>query len=123
MENKDTPNVDSKMEDSFKEILDEMYEIFLKKNSDYGGAVDVTYLVFGDVVQLVRLWDKLLRLTQLQLSHTHLVKEENYEDTFIDLANYSVIALAQRKSYKGSSEELGNVFKQFIDGALRKRGD
>lgn len=80
--------------DLFKEIVDEMYEIYVAKNTDYGSSVSDTFRDFGLVSFLVRMSDKLNRLKTLSKQES-LVKDEKIEDTLIDLANYSILALIE----------------------------
>ena len=84
----------------FKEILDEMYETFCKKQRNYGpGNISVgTNLESTDDVKLslTGLWfrmnDKIQRLKQLiVLGHSDTVGESE-TDTFQDLSIYGVIA-------------------------------
>lgn len=83
-----------KKEEVFKEITNEMYEIFLAKNTDYGSSVSDTYKDFGLVSFLVRMQDKMNRLKTLSKKEA-LVKDEKIEDTLLDLANYSILALIE----------------------------
>lgn len=83
-------------EELFKEITTEMLNIFIKKNTDYGSSVSDTYRDFGLVSFLVRMQDKLNRLKTLSKQDS-LVKDEKVEDTLIDLANYSILALIELK--------------------------
>lgn len=83
-------------EELFKEITTEMLNIFIKKNTDYGSSVSDTYRDFGLVSFLVRIQDKLNRLKTLSKQES-LVKDEKVEDTLIDLANYSILALIELK--------------------------
>ena len=83
-------------EELFKEITTEMLNIFIKKNTDYGSSVSDTYRDFGLVSFLVRIQDKLNRLKTLSKQDS-LVKDEKVEDTLIDLANYSILALIELK--------------------------
>ena len=63
-------------------------EIFLKKkNQDYGNAF-VDYNVIGI---LVRMGDKINRIDNLKNNKPEVV-DENIDDTFLDLFNYSVLA-------------------------------
>ena len=55
-----------------------------------------TYRDFGLVSFLVRIQDKLNRLKTLSKQDS-LVKDEKIEDTLIDLANYSILALIELK--------------------------
>lgn len=81
-------------EEMFKDIVDEMYEIYIAKNSDYGSSVSDTYKDFGLVSFLVRMQDKMNRLKTLNNKES-LVKDEKIEDTLLDLANYSILALIE----------------------------
>lgn len=80
----------------FKEITDEMLEIYKAKNTDYGSSVSDTYRDFGLVSFLVRIQDKLNRLKTLSKQDA-LVVDEKIEDTLIDMANYSILALIEIK--------------------------
>lgn len=113
----------SNIVDNFEATVKELLELFKAKNADYGSAVDVTYLLFGEVAQLVRLWDKLLRITQLHISGVSYVKSETVDDTLADLANYSLIALAQRKTYEDAPSALllGDVMTEFAATAFNKK--
>ena len=81
-------------EEMFKDIVDEMYDIYIAKNSDYGSSVSDTYKDFGLVSFLVRMQDKMNRLKTLNNKES-LVKDEKIEDTLLDLANYSILALIE----------------------------
>jgi hypothetical protein len=64
--------------------------IFKKKNEDYGNA----FLDFGLIGILVRMCDKINRISNLkQKNKAPEVIDENIDDTFLDLFNYSVLAL------------------------------
>jgi hypothetical protein len=81
-------------EELFKNITNEMYELWKRKNTDYGSSVSDTYKDFGLVSFLVRMQDKMNRLKTLTKQQA-LVEDEKIEDTLIDLANYSVLALME----------------------------
>ena len=83
-------------EELFKEITEEMYKIYKMKNEDYGSSVSDTYKDFGIVSFLVRIQDKINRLKTLTKKES-LVKDEKIEDTLLDLANYSILALIELK--------------------------
>ena len=83
-------------EELFQEITDEMYKIYKMTNEDYGSSVSDTYKDFGIVSFLVRIQDKVNRLKTLTKKES-LVKDEKIEDTLLDLANYSILALIELK--------------------------
>ena len=81
-----------------KQLLDEMHDLYIRKNRDYGSSVTDTYEKFGLTSFLVRLSDKLNRVTNLTLNNKdNLVKDEKVQDTLMDLANYSLLALIEIK--------------------------
>jgi len=88
------------MTDEFKNILDEMYVTFCKKQRNYGpGNISVgTALQTKEEVKLSLsgLWlrqnDKINRLKQLVVLGQPDEVGESVEDTYQDLAVYSVIA-------------------------------
>jgi hypothetical protein len=74
------------------EVMDEIGNLLITKQSDYGpGNVNNAY---GGPINglLVRIGDKFERLKNLFKSGT-LPKHESVEDSFKDMANYAVIAL------------------------------
>lgn len=116
------------MKQCHSDVLEGLSELYDAKNADYGGSSDITYLMFGEVAQLIRLWDKLLRMTQLHLSGVSSVKTESFDDTLQDLVNYGVLAMAQRNMYSSSSttgistpEFLGDAFQEFLAQAISKK--
>ena len=87
-----------KRESIHKQLLDEMHDLYIRKNRDYGSSVTDTYEKFGLTSFLVRLSDKLNRVTNLTLNNKdNLVQDEKVQDTLMDLANYSILALIELK--------------------------
>jgi len=73
----------------FREIQDEAFELFKKKNTDYGNAFEV----FGTIGILVRMNDKIKRAMNINDKQLSLVDDESLKDTLIDLHNYSALAI------------------------------
>jgi hypothetical protein len=94
--------------ESFIATVMRMYRLHLLKNADYSPA---NILGTGEVGVVTRIWDKVSRLMsltgfRLEVAGTQLdppkdPKNESIEDTYMDLANYSVIALLLRKGHWG----------------------
>ena len=82
----------SKIED-YKIIQDELYETFLKKNSDYGNNNLDT---FGKIGIMIRLQDKINRFINVSKNNINLVEDETLDDTIKDLINYSYLFLIQK---------------------------
>jgi len=70
------------------EALLELKHIIISKQLDYGKE---NILKFGEYGVLVRTSDKFERLTNL-LQKSQIPKNESIDDTWIDLAGYSVLA-------------------------------
>ena len=93
----------------FKKILREQYEMFCKKQKNYGpGNISVgTNLQTPDDVKLslTGLWfrmnDKIQRLKQLVIQNEPDAVGESITDTFQDLSVYGIIAqIVQQKKFK-----------------------
>jgi len=67
----------------------EAIELFTKKNSDYGDA----FADYGPVGVIVRMGDKIRRLSQLTSTGINMINTETLRDTLIDLHNYSAMAI------------------------------
>ena len=72
----------------FRGIQDEAFELFKKKNTDYGNAFEE----FGTIGILVRMNDKIKRAININDKQLSLV-DESLRDTLIDLHNYSALAI------------------------------
>jgi hypothetical protein len=72
-----------------EEIQGEALELFKKKNADYGDA----FATYGVVGVLVRMGDKISRLSSITKSGITLVDNESLRDTLLDLHNYSAMAM------------------------------
>lgn len=94
-------NMNDKIE-LHKKLLNSMHELYIKKNSDYGDSVHETYKKYGLVSFLVRIEDKLNRVKTLSekpcKQNDAKVIDEKIEDTLMDLANYSILALIELKN-------------------------
>ena len=87
--------------EEFIAIQKEMYKMFAAKHLDYGLQ---NISLGGDLTKekdkkfsltglAIRLTDKVSRLRNLLINGKNFVKGEGMEDTFIDMANYSIIGL------------------------------
>jgi hypothetical protein len=73
----------------FKKVQDEAFELFNKKNTDYGDS----FADYGVIGILVRMGDKLKRYMSVSNKGISLVNDEALRDTLIDLHNYSAMAI------------------------------
>lgn len=83
-----------------KEIINEIHDLYVRKNADYGNSVHDTYERYGLTSFLVRMEDKLNRVRTLNHSKEVKVKDEKIEDTLLDLANYAILAVIELKNEK-----------------------
>lgn len=89
--------------DKFQTITNEMHELYLIKNKNYGNSFSEQFKEYGLTSVCIRLEDKLRRLKslnkQLQDYQTGIsdinTQDESIKDTLIDLANYSVLAILE----------------------------
>jgi hypothetical protein len=72
-----------------KKVQEEGLSLFEKKNSDYGDA----FANYGAIGVIVRLGDKINRLSNVSKTGINLVETESLRDTLIDLHNYSAMAI------------------------------
>jgi hypothetical protein len=80
-------------EDACHGIAKEIAEVVISKQRDYGHG---NILAFGEFGVLVRANDKMERMKNLQKAQGE-PSNESIDDTWIDLAGYSIIALMLRK--------------------------
>ena len=73
----------------FREVQDEAFELFKKKNADYGNAFEE----YGTIGILIRMNDKIKRAQTITNKNVTLVDTESLRDTLIDLHNYSALAI------------------------------
>ena len=93
-----------------EQICNEIHEMYIKKNADYGDSVGELYAKLGDISFLTRISDKYHRLMNLMCdSDGYKRKDINYEsvdDTIQDLANYCIIWLMEREMKKEYTDEV-----------------
>ena len=102
----------------FRKIVNEMADLYEKKNSNYGDSFGQLYDELGAVAGLVPLWNKLHRATSLvKGDENHF---ESLEDTFKDLACYAIMNLIEMKArYQGPvSTELDYSIGTFESNAI-----
>jgi hypothetical protein len=71
------------------QVQKEGLDLFEKKNADYGDA----FANYGPLGVIVRLGDKIQRLSSVSKNGVTLVNNESLRDTLIDVHNYSAMAI------------------------------
>ena len=75
--------------EQMKKIQKEAFELFTKKNIDYGDA----FAKYGVIGVLMRIEDKIQRSISITKNGVTLINDEGIRDTLIDLHNYAAMAL------------------------------
>ena len=72
-----------------QKVQTEGLELFKKKNADYGDS----FANYGPVGVIVRMGDKINRLSSVTQNGVNLINTESVRDTLIDLYNYAAMAI------------------------------
>jgi hypothetical protein len=96
-------DVDKKRVKQMKRVQKEGLTLFKAKNKDYGDA----FANYGPVGVIMRMGDKISRLTNIEKNKIEYVEDEKMRDTLIDLHNYSAMAilLMDEKDKKDEKDE------------------
>lgn len=76
---------------TFSSIVDQMKEIYSRKNSDYGNSFEQSLDEEGLAAARIRLGDKWNRFKTLSKGKEIKVTNESLQDTLIDMANYCIM--------------------------------
>ena len=79
--------------ENMKELYDTLLNTFCKKNHDYGNSFELSLDKHGLVAGVVRMEDKMNRLSTLVDSDTDAqIASESLVDTLMDLSNYAAMS-------------------------------
>lgn len=79
-----------------KNICETLNNTYKAKNADYGDSFALVRAKFPNAI-LIRLNDKLNRLETLEKNQTRFVLDESSDDTLLDMANYCIMELVERR--------------------------
>ena len=91
----------------FREIVNEMADLYEKKNSNYGDSFGQLFDALGPISGLVPLHNKLDRATSLVKGDKN--NFESLEDTFKDLACYAIMNLIEMKMRNQKLTPIGRL--------------
>lgn len=74
---------------AFAKIIDDMYNLYVQKNSNYGNSFSDCYKDYGEIAGLVPLRYKFDRINNLIKGEKN--NFESLRDNLIDLANYAIM--------------------------------
>lgn len=101
--------------EKFKSITSEMADLYERKQADYGDSAAKTFDEWGLVSFIIRMEDKMNRIANLTKKNgEQKVVDEKIEDTLMDMANYSIMALIEMDRAKSekcqivSADDYGN---------------
>ena len=84
-------------------VQKEAFELFSRKNKDYGDS----FATYGPVGVIVRMGDKIKRLISVSNNGITMVDNESLRDTLIDLHNYAAMAVMLMDEKQESDIETG----------------
>ena len=81
--------------------------LYKAKNTDYGDSFGKTYAQFGPIAALVRMSDKINRISSLMSlsSAGQKVSDESIKDTLMDLVCYSLMTMYEMECADGSAKQ------------------
>jgi hypothetical protein len=95
---------------TLKKVQEQAFELFVKKNQDYGNS----FAKFGIVGILVRLQDKIDRCLIL-LDNEPQIKEEKICDTMLDISNYACMGICLLQNEQNNMQEaMQSVHKEAL---------
>lgn len=98
-------------------LTKQMADTYSAKNSDYGSSFTETYKKFGLIAPIVRMHDKLGRVSTLT-TRAQRVRDESIEDTLLDLAAYAIMSVIELRRDKPSTTEPFRFIPEPVRGAI-----
>lgn len=86
--------------EQFREIANELGDLYKKKNAAYGNSFGDTYKKLGIISAVTRISDKYNRLCNLAKNKDIDNLGESIEDTLQDLAAYAIMTLIELRKMK-----------------------
>ena len=90
-------------------VCQELTETYEKKNADYGNSFEISLDKHGLIAAIVRMDDKMNRVTTLNKADEHMVNDESVRDTLMDLANYAIMSVMWLDNKSGEESDGGYI--------------
>lgn len=100
MESTEITSNDNQMKNPFKKYTDHLAETLQEKNKAYGDSFTKSVEDYGLKVIGIRLSDKYNRIKHLVNNNELKENDESLEDTLLDMAGYSILALKYLKEHE-----------------------
>jgi len=84
--------------DLISEVCDEVKDLLIRKNHDYGDSFSKQYEKYGLLSGVIRMDDKMARIENLLKSDSKV--DESIEDSLKDLAGYAILTLVEMRKRK-----------------------
>lgn len=78
-----------------EQLLNQIHEIYIKKNKAYGNSFGETYEKLGIISAVTRITDKYNRLVTLSTQSDINTFDESIKDTLLDMANYCLMTVME----------------------------
>lgn len=79
----------------YRKVSDEMFNLFVRKNKDYGDSFHITFQEEGFAMPRIRMTDKLERIKNISRKGETSVTDESLRDTLMDLGNYCIMTVME----------------------------
>lgn len=89
-------------------LCEDLHDLYVRKNADYGDSFRKVREDIPNAI-LVRLSDKMNRLKTLMTKpkgESPMVTDESIDDTLMDIANYALLEMVERRAELGEDEEV-----------------
>jgi hypothetical protein len=96
-------NANIPQEQRISTIADTVKETLIRKNRDYGDSFSKQFAKYGIMSGLIRMDDKMARLTNLATGAQANV-DESVEDTLLDLAGYAILCVVELRKQREVAE-------------------
>lgn len=87
-------NANQTQEQRIQSVVDDVGATLIRKNRDYGDSFSKQFAKYGIMSGLIRMDDKMARLTNL-ITGAKANVDESVEDTLIDLAGYAILCAVE----------------------------
>lgn len=104
------------------EICNFIHELYEKKNSDYGDSMHPLYEEYGLTAFMILFSTKINRIKSLMKKGN--ANYESLEDSLLDLANYSIIAVTEMRAEKTKQIDTAHIsYDDFVNKNYNKGDD
>lgn len=88
------------METTFKTVTDEMLDMYIKKNADYGNSFAETIREFGYIPAVARINDKVKRMKNIVKGQKMNIENESLRDALLDTSVYCILTIMELDNQK-----------------------